>query len=102
MEAEPKIPHGYTQVTGQLQKGDGLWDGTRFRKVRREYPFIGERVGVAVRKCEVVQTEISMADVNELAKLTTPLCVKIMDEYDAAKEKFIQQLTGLDGECLDE
>lgn len=54
----PQIPFGFRPVTGQLQKGDGLWNGKRFAKVRREYPFIGTREGVAIRKCEMVQETI--------------------------------------------
>lgn len=58
MSDDPKIPFGYKLVTGQLQKGDGVWNGTRFRKVKREYPFVGERTLIAIRKCVVEQTEI--------------------------------------------
>lgn len=55
MSNTPKIPYGYRAVTGQLQKGDGLWNGERFVKVRKGYPFIGTVEGVAIRRCEVVQ-----------------------------------------------
>ena len=58
MSSEPHIPYGYKRVTGQLQKGDGLWDGERFRKVKKGFPYIGIVEGIAIRKCEVVQTEI--------------------------------------------
>lgn len=58
MPDAPEVPFGYKPVTGQLQKGPGLWDGQRFRKVRKEYPFLGTREGFAIRRCEVVQTEI--------------------------------------------
>ena len=56
---EPKIPHGYKRAFGQLQKGDGVWDGERFRKVRKSYPNAdGSAPLFAIRKCEIVQTEI--------------------------------------------
>ena len=58
MSSEPHIPYGYQRVTGQLQKGDGLWDGERFRKVKKGFPYIGIVEGIAIRKCKVVQTEI--------------------------------------------
>lgn len=58
MTSDPKIPYGYRTVTGQLQKGDGLWDGERFVKVRKGYPYIGTVEGVAIRRCEVVQTKL--------------------------------------------
>lgn len=58
MSADPKIPFGYKQVQGQSQKGDGKWDGTKFRKVRRNcYPYATEG-DVVIRKCAVEQTEI--------------------------------------------
>lgn len=55
---DPKIPFGYKRVFGQLQKGDALWDGERFRKVKKGFPYIGLMEGIAIRKCEVVQAEI--------------------------------------------
>lgn len=54
------IPYGYRAVTGQLIKGDGIWDGQRFRKVRKDYPFLGTREGVAIRRCEVVQEKLAL------------------------------------------
>lgn len=64
----PVIPYGYRQVTGQLQKGDGVWDEAagKFKKVRKEYPFVGTRELFAIRKCEVVQREFGeMEDINK-------------------------------------
>lgn len=58
MSDTPTVPFGYRLVAGQLQKGDGLWDGKRFRKVRKDYPYIGTREGIAIRLCEVVQPVI--------------------------------------------
>lgn len=56
---EPKIPHGCKRIFGPLQKGDGVWDGERFRKVKKCYPNAdGTAPLLAIRKCEVVQTEI--------------------------------------------
>jgi hypothetical protein len=69
----PQIPYGYRRVVGQLQKGDGLWDGTRFRRVRKGYPYIGLLQGVAVRKCEVVQQQIpATVPDSELEWVETP------------------------------
>lgn len=56
----PNIPYGYRAVTGQLQKGDGLWDGERFRKVKKGYPFLGTVEGVAIRRCEVTQEALPL------------------------------------------
>lgn len=56
----PEIPFGYKRVHGVAQKGDGRWNGTRFRKVRKEYPFLGERIGVAIRRCEVTQEALPL------------------------------------------
>lgn len=58
MSDEPKIPFGYRRVTGQLQKGDGVWNGTRFRKVAKRYPSTEAVELFAIRRCEVVQTEL--------------------------------------------
>lgn len=57
MPDDVKIPFGYKLVTGQTQKGDGKWDGGRFRRVKKEYPRVGEGE-VVIRKCEVVQAVI--------------------------------------------
>lgn len=56
----PKIPFGYCLVQGQSQKGDGIWDGTRFRKVKKGYPFAGDSGAVIIRKCEVEQEPLPM------------------------------------------
>lgn len=58
---QPTIPFGYKLVTGQAQRGDGIWDYSagKFVKVKKEYPWgapLKERI--IIRKCEVVQTEI--------------------------------------------
>lgn len=60
MTTEPKIPFGFRRVFGQLQKGDGVWNGERFAKVKKEYPHSEGRPGFlfAIRRCEVVQAEI--------------------------------------------
>lgn len=55
--SEPKIPFGYRVVTGQSQKGDGIWNGVRFAKVKKVYPQIAAGQ-VAIRRQEVVQTEM--------------------------------------------
>jgi hypothetical protein len=59
MSERPQIPFGYKQVDpyAPTQKGDGKWDGGRFRRVKKEYPRVGEGE-VVIRKCEVVQAVI--------------------------------------------
>lgn len=54
MPTEPTIPFGYRQVSGQIQKGDGVWNGTRFAKVKKEYPRTDDD-RVFIRRCETVQ-----------------------------------------------
>lgn len=57
MPDAPAIPFGYRQVTGPSRKGEGIWNGKRFVKVKPVWPDI--RVDdVVIRKCEVVQAEI--------------------------------------------
>ncbi len=59
--SEPAIPFGYRRITGQSQRGDGIWDGTRFRKVKKEYPFIGSGAltRIIIRKCAVEQPALA-------------------------------------------
>lgn len=58
MMSEPKIPCGYRQIQGQSQKGDGIWDGERFRKVKKEYPRTsGFLPKFIIRRCVVEQVE---------------------------------------------
>jgi hypothetical protein len=58
---QPKIPYGYKQIYGQLQKGDAVWNGEKFVRVKKCYPFVGDNWGlptrnaVAIRRCQVVQ-----------------------------------------------
>lgn len=66
METEVKIPFGYKQITGPAQKGDGSWDGTRFRKVRRCWPSTEPTATVLIRKCEVTQPEIVLGNAGEM------------------------------------
>lgn len=60
MPTEPQIPYGYRRITGQSQRGDGIWDGTRFRKVKKEYPHSEGRPGFyfIIRKCTVEQAAL--------------------------------------------
>ncbi len=51
----PTIPFGFRPVVGQSQKGDGIWNGRRFAKVKKGYPFAGDSGAVIIRRCEVVQ-----------------------------------------------
>jgi len=65
--AEVKIPFGYRLVVGQSIKGDGIWNGRRFEKVKKGYPFAGDSGAIIIRKCEVVQPElVSEVDVSGL------------------------------------
>ena len=57
MPDEIKIPYGYRQVSGQMQKGDGVLVDGKFVKVRKEYPRTDDD-RVFVRRCEVVQATI--------------------------------------------
>jgi hypothetical protein len=52
----PKIPFGFVQVSGQSQKGDGLWNGRRYAKVKKAYPIVTS--GVLIRRCKVEQPEL--------------------------------------------
>lgn len=54
MTDAPKIPFGYKAVTGQSRKGDGYWDGEKFRKVRKMYPT--SYPTLIIRKCDATQT----------------------------------------------
>lgn len=59
MSNAPKIPYGYRAVpTGeQTRKGDGRWDGTRFRKIKPVMPEVG--ADIVIRKLDVTQPEIA-------------------------------------------
>lgn len=61
MSDTPAIPFGYRQVT-TAQKGDGIWDGTRFRKARKVWPSTEATASVIIRKCEVVQEALPIAE----------------------------------------
>lgn len=62
MSDNPAIPFGYRRIQGQLQKGDGLWNGTRFARVKKGYPFVGTQELIAIRRCAVEQTELLPAE----------------------------------------
>lgn len=51
-----KIPYGYKLIQGQAQKGDGVWNGERFVRVKKVYP--STEPAVIIRRQEVVQTEM--------------------------------------------
>jgi hypothetical protein len=61
MPDHPPIPHGYRLVQGPAQKGDGVWDGTRFRKARKQYP--STEPAIIIRRCEVVQEALPGVEV---------------------------------------
>lgn len=65
MSDAPTIPFGYHRITGPSQRGDGIWNGQKFVKVRKEYPHSEGRPGFnfIIRRCEVVQTEIAVEPV---------------------------------------
>lgn len=66
----PEIPYGFKRVFGQLQKGDGVWDGQKFKKVRKEltpvtvmrmrWPIVHQAATVAIRRCTVEQTPLPL------------------------------------------
>ena len=59
MSDAPAIPYGYRRIQGPSQRGDGIWDGTRFRKVRKAYPNAdGSAPVVIIRKCVIEQPEL--------------------------------------------
>lgn len=72
--SEPAIPFGAKQVLGQLQRGDSIWDGERWKKVKRVpteviirktkmlYPCAMPGGPMAIRKCEVVQPSLISGD----------------------------------------
>lgn len=61
MSDTPKIPYGYKRVFGHSQKGDGILADGKFRKVKKEYPFIREDM-VVIRRCEVVQQKLPVEE----------------------------------------
>lgn len=73
MADEPQIPFGFRRVFGQLQKGDGVWDGVSFKRTKRKpHELIIRRTKMlypctdvdtfAIRPCAVEQTEIVKDD----------------------------------------
>ena len=66
----PEIPFGYKRVFGQLQKGDGVWDGQKFKKVRKElvpvtvmrmrWPIVQQAATIAIRRCTVEQAPLPL------------------------------------------
>jgi hypothetical protein len=60
MSAEPIIPYGYKRITGQAIRGDGIWNGERFVKVKKEYPHSEGRPGFnfIIRRCTVTQEHL--------------------------------------------
>lgn len=65
----PKIPHGYKRVAGQAQKGDGIWNGTRFAKAKKQYPFAEPAEYIIIRKCAVNQPTLPGAGKAEVVEL---------------------------------
>ncbi len=55
-----KIPHGYKRIQGPSQRGDGIWNGGKFVKVRKEYPHSEGRPGFnfIIRKCSEEQVPV--------------------------------------------
>lgn len=56
--SDPPIPFGYRRIFGQSQKGDGIWNGVKFVKVKKVYPSTDAAQPFIIRKCVVEQTEI--------------------------------------------
>jgi hypothetical protein len=69
VSAEPPIPFGYRSVT-TAQKGDGIWDGTRFRKARKCWPSTEATAVCIIRKCEVVQEALPITGVPQVVSAT--------------------------------
>lgn len=61
---DPKIPYGWKRITGRSQKGDGIWNGEKFVRVKKEYPHSEGMPGfrLIIRKCEVVQPTLIGVD----------------------------------------
>lgn len=65
--ADPAIPFGYRRISGQSQKGDGIWNGTRFVKVRKEFPWADHAPAhIIIRKCAVEQTALPVVDLSNV------------------------------------
>jgi hypothetical protein len=81
----PKIPFGYRRVVGQLQKGDGVWDGERFRKVKKQYPNAdGCGALLAIRRCAAQQpvlpgTEEAVSALS-IMEAAIPLAVSVLED----------------------
>lgn len=74
MTDEIKIPYGYVRVTGQLQKGDGVWDNCKqgfvnvkrqpteviIRKTRMLYPCAMPDGIIAIRRARVEQETLKL------------------------------------------
>lgn len=56
MNNTPPIPFGYKLVQGSAQKGDGVWNGERFAKARKQWP--STEPAIIIRRCEVRQPEL--------------------------------------------
>lgn len=71
--SEPAIPYGYKRITGQSQRGDGIWNGEKFVKVKKEYPHSEGRPGFnfIIRKCEGVQPPLPGTE-SALTEACTP------------------------------
>lgn len=46
-----------------------MWDGTRFRKVKKQYPFAGPAEYIIIRKCTVEQPALPGAGKAETVEL---------------------------------
>lgn len=109
---EPTIPFGYKRTLGQLQKGDGIWNGEKFARVRKVppeviirrtkmlYPCALPDGPVAIRRQEVVQPELTMEAANELAKVAAPLAQRALDAMDDAESKLISDMSRSAGATL--
>ena len=99
METDPAIPYGYRRITGLSQRGDGIWDGTRFRKVKKEYPHSEGRPGFnfIIRKCEVVQTELPRTEgpavtPQDVANLFSADAKRLCEQAQAAMDKGVDKM----------
>lgn len=95
----PTIPFGYKRVTGQLQKGDGIWNGTRFAKAKKAYPNTEYVEIFAIRKCVVEQpvlpgTEEASAAVTpqDVANLFAADAKRMCEQANAAMDAGVSDL----------
>lgn len=61
MGGTPEIPFGYKLVEGRAEKGDGIWNGVKFERVKKEYPVASPERPI-IRRCTITQPELPNVD----------------------------------------